>query len=60
MVDDAERTKLITQAHELTVADAVRVFMVSDINPRALSPKLSGYVEAQSWFQDINPIVVAP
>lgn len=58
--DDAERMKLITQVHELTVADASRVFIVSDLNPRALSPKLSGFVQARSWFQDITPIVVAP
>ena len=58
--DDAERTKLITQIHEITVADAARVFIVSDLNPRALSPKLSGFVQARSWFQDITPIVVAP
>jgi peptide/nickel transport system substrate-binding protein len=56
--DDAERLKLVTQIHEITVQDAARVFMVSDLNPRALSPKLSGFVQAQSWFQDITPIVV--
>ena len=43
----------------MVVKDAARLFVVSDLNPRALSPKLSGYVEAQSWFQDITPIVVA-
>jgi peptide/nickel transport system substrate-binding protein len=58
--DDAERIKLITQIHEITVKDAARVFIVSDLNPRALSPKLSGFVQAQSWFQDITPIVVGP
>ena len=56
--DDAARTKLIAAMHELTVKDAVRLFIVSDLNPRALSPKLSGFVQAQSWFQDITPVVV--
>jgi ABC-type transport system substrate-binding protein len=56
--DDAERVKLITRIHEITVADAARLFIVSDLNPRALSPKLTGFVQAQSWFQDITPIVV--
>lgn len=54
----AERDKLITEVHELTSADAARVFIVSDLNPRALSPKLSGFVQARSWFQDITPVVV--
>ena len=56
--DDAARTKLLVELHELTVKDAVRLFIVSDLNPRALSPKLSGFVQAQSWFQDITPVVV--
>ncbi len=57
--DPAEQRKLLIQIHEMVVKDAARLFVVSDLNPRALSPKLSGYVEAQSWFQDITPIVVA-
>ncbi|HUB98123.1 MAG TPA: ABC transporter substrate-binding protein [Stellaceae bacterium] len=56
--DDTERTKLVQQVHEAVVADAVRLFIVSDLNPRALSPKLSGFVQARSWFQDITPVVV--
>ena len=58
--DPAEQTKLVIQMHELAVLDAERLFVVADLNPRALSPKLSGFVQAQSWFQDITPIVVAP
>ena len=58
--DPAEQLKLVTRIHEITVADAARIFIVSDLNPRALSPKLSGFVQARSWFQDINPVVVAP
>lgn len=58
--DPQEQIKLTQQAHEMLVADAARLFIVSDLNPRALSPKLSGFVQARSWFQDIEPIVVAP
>ena len=56
--DEAERDKIVQAIHETTSADAVRVFIVSDLNPRALSPKLSGFVQARSWFQDITPVVV--
>jgi peptide/nickel transport system substrate-binding protein len=58
--DEAERDKLVTAIHEITAKDAARLFIVSDLNPRALSPKLSGFVQARSWFQDIVPIVVSP
>jgi peptide/nickel transport system substrate-binding protein len=58
--DPAEQLRLITEVHEIATKDAARIFVVSDLNPRALSPKLSGFVQAQSWFQDITPIVVSP
>jgi peptide/nickel transport system substrate-binding protein len=57
--DETERTKILQHMHELVVADAGRVFIVHDLNPRALSPKLKGFVQAQSWFQDMTPIVVS-
>lgn len=56
--DEDERNALITQVHELMVRDAVKIFITHDLNPRALSPRLEGFVQAQSWFQDLTPIVV--
>ena len=58
--DAAKRNALIAAMHEKLVADAYEIFIVHDLNPRALSPKLKGFVEAQSWFQDLTPIVVQP
>jgi peptide/nickel transport system substrate-binding protein len=55
-----KRDALLTQMNEAVVADASELYIVHDLNPRALSPKLSGFVQAQSWFQDLTPIVVAP
>jgi peptide/nickel transport system substrate-binding protein len=51
---------LIPKLHELVVRDARNLFIVSDLNPRAMSPRVKGFVQAQSWFQDLTPIVVAP
>ena len=57
---DAERREeLLTKIHERMVDDAVMLWVVHDINPRALSPKVQGFVQAQSWFQDLTPITVA-
>jgi hypothetical protein len=36
------------------------ISVVHDLNPRALSPKAEGFVQAQSWFQDLTPVSVAP
>ena len=58
--DPAKRDALLQQMNELAVADSSEMYIVHDLNPRALSPKLSGFVQAQSWFQDLTPIVVSP
>lgn len=36
------------------------VFVVHDVNPRAVTNKVSGLVEAQSWYVDFSPVSVAP
>jgi peptide/nickel transport system substrate-binding protein len=56
--DDEPRDFLLSKVHELASRDAIMLFVVHDLNPRALSPKLKGFVQAQSWFQDMTPIVV--
>ncbi len=56
--DPAVQDALITKIHELVVRDARSLFIVSDLNPRAMSPRVKGFVQAQSWFQDITPIII--
>jgi len=51
---------LLTKLHETMSEQAVMIWVAHDLNPRALSPKLHGFVQAQSWFQDLTPIVVGP
>ena len=58
--DDTKRNVLLTQIHEKMSEDAMMIWVAHDLNPRALSPKLKGFVQAQSWFQDLTPIVVSP
>lgn len=55
-----ERDDLVAQAHALVVDDAPWVFAVHDLNPRALSPKVKGFTQAQSWYQDFTQVTVAP
>jgi hypothetical protein len=28
------------------------------VNPRAMTPKVKGFVQAQNWFQDFSPVSV--
>jgi peptide/nickel transport system substrate-binding protein len=58
--DTAKRLAMLTRLHELMSEDAVMIFVAHDVNPRAMSPKVHGFVQAQSWFQDLTPVTVAP
>jgi peptide/nickel transport system substrate-binding protein len=52
--DLSTQNQILAQVHEIIVDDAPWVFIVHDLNPRALSPKVKGYIQAQSWFQDLT------
>ena len=46
----------MARVHEKIVDDAVLIWVVHDVNPHALSPKIKSYVQAQHWFQDLTTI----
>jgi peptide/nickel transport system substrate-binding protein len=50
----AERDAVLGKIHEIIIDDAPWVFIVHDLNPRAMSPKVKGFVQAQSWYQDFT------
>ncbi len=58
--DTPKRLALLTQLHEMMSEEAALIFVAHDLNPRAMSPKVHGFVQAQSWFQDLTPVTVAP
>ena len=41
------------KAHERLVDNPPWLFIVHDLNPRAMSRKVKGFVSAQSWFVDL-------
>lgn len=54
--DPAEQTKVMQKVHEKYVDDALFLMVTHDVNPRAMSAKVKGFVQAQNWFQDFSPI----
>jgi ABC-type transport system substrate-binding protein len=58
--DKAEQTKVLQKVHEKFVDDALFLMVTHDVNARALSPKVQGFVQAQNWFQDFSPISIKP
>jgi ABC-type transport system substrate-binding protein len=57
--DAGERDALIAQAHAIVVDDAAWLFVVHDLNARALSPDVKGFDQAQSWYQDLTQVTVS-
>ena len=39
--------------------DAVMLFVTHDLNPRALSPKVKGFVPPQAWYVDLSSLDLA-
>jgi peptide/nickel transport system substrate-binding protein len=42
------------KAHARLVDNPPWLFIVHDLNPRAMSPKIKGFVSPQSWFVDLT------
>jgi peptide/nickel transport system substrate-binding protein len=52
--DEATITASFRAAHERLVDNPPWLFIVHDLNPRAMSTKVQGFVSAQSWFTDLT------
>ena len=42
------------RAHERLVDNPPWLYIVHDLNPRAMSPKVKGFISPQSWFVDLS------
>lgn len=42
------------KAHERLVDNPPWLYIVHDLNPRAMSPKVKGFISPQSWFVDLT------
>jgi peptide/nickel transport system substrate-binding protein len=57
--DKGAQTKILQKIHDRYVDEALFLMITHDVNARTLSPKVKGFVQAQNWFQDFSPIVMA-
>ena len=56
--DPMEQDKVMQQVHEKYVNDALFLMVTHDVNPRAMTAKVKGFVQAQNWFQDFSTITM--
>jgi peptide/nickel transport system substrate-binding protein len=56
--DPAKQDAILAKLHAEIVDQAMWIWVVHDLNPRAISSHVKGFVQAQSWFQDLTPVYV--
>ena len=56
--DGKERDAALGRLHAYAVEQSPFLFVVHDTGPRAISKRVTGYVQAKNWFQDLTPIVM--
>ncbi|QJQ95538.1 MULTISPECIES: ABC transporter substrate-binding protein [Halomonadaceae] len=56
--DPDEQAQLLARVNEILVDDAHWLWVVHDVSPRALSPRVSGFIPPQSWYIDLTNVVV--
>jgi len=54
--DEEKQSSLLRRLHTRLVDQDAAIFIAHDLNPRALAPRVKGFVQAQSWMQDLTPI----
>ena len=52
--DPRRSRRAYAAAHERLVDNPPWLYIVHDLNPRAMSPKVKGFVSPQSWFVDLT------
>jgi ABC-type transport system substrate-binding protein len=56
--DPVKQNAVLAELHTRIVDQAMWIWVVHDLNPRALRPNVKGFVSAQSWIQDLTPVSV--
>ena len=58
--DPAARDAALAELHAASVDDAAFLYVAHDVAPRAMSPKIKGFVQPKSWFVDFSPVSMTP
>ena len=56
--DQSVMQKNLPRLNEILVDDAPWLWVVHDLNPRAMTKDVQGFVSAQSWFQDLTTVSI--
>ena len=54
--DFEEQDRILGRVNEIVLDDAPYIFIVHDLNPRVLNPRVKGYVQDKSWFTNLQDL----
>jgi ABC-type transport system substrate-binding protein len=57
--EPAAQTAALQKLHEKFVDDQLFLMVTHDVNARAMSPRVRGFVQAQNWYQNFSTITMA-
>jgi peptide/nickel transport system substrate-binding protein len=57
--DPVKQNELLAKVHTKKVDDALFLWVVHDVAPRAMSPKVMGFAPARNWFQSLSTTYLA-
>ena len=57
--DPAAQDAVLRRTHEKFVDDALFLMVTHDVAPRAMSPKVQGFVQPQNWYLNFSSITMA-
>jgi ABC-type transport system substrate-binding protein len=50
------QSRALAELHQYVVDQAMWIWVVHDLNPRALAPKVKGFVPPQAWYVDLSSL----
>jgi peptide/nickel transport system substrate-binding protein len=56
--DAKARDEVLSKVHSKMVDDALFLWVVHDTAPRAISPKVKGFVQVRNWFQSLSTVTM--
>ncbi len=57
--DQEAQDAILAEFHTRMVDDAAWLWVAHDVGPRAMQPRVKGFVQAKNWFQDLTPVYIA-
>ncbi len=56
--DPEAQNAVLQEIHEKFVNEALFLYVTHDVAPRAMSPQVQGFVQAQNWYQNFSGITM--